>query len=319
MRSPLFDDVYRHQFSGHETFPLRYGWLKKAYDATAEAGDDPDSKRAVFNAEDAIARFGVGKNMVSSMRHWASASDVVEGEGDRVRVTAFGKRIFGARGGYDPYMENQATMWLVHLNLCGRPTKTSWYWFFNHFGAHSFRRDDLVQALLRLAASREWKRVSETTVRRDVECLLRTYAAPVSSSAGTPEDALESPLAELGLVRTVGRRDDYQAVRGPKPTLPDGVFACALHRFWETVGAAQTLSFEMVAHAPGSPGRAFLLDEAALADRLLGLEDATEGLFRWSETAGLRQVVRSRAAERKDIDALIASSYDRHPHQGAVR
>lgn len=319
MRSPLFDDGYRHQFSGHETFPLRYGWLKKAYDATAEAGDDPEGKRSVFQAEDAIARFGVGKNMVSSMRHWATASDVVEGEGDRLRVTAFGRRIFASPRGFDPYMENDATMWLVHLNLCGRPAKTTWYWFFNHFGAQSFRRDDLVQALVKLAASRDWKRVSDTTVRRDVECLLRTYAAPVASSTGMPEDALESPLSELGLVRTVGKRDDYQCVRGAKPTLPDGVFAYALHRFWETIGGSQTLSFEMVAHAPGSPGRVFLLDEAALADRLVALEDATEGLFRWSETAGLRQVVRGRPAERKDIDALIAASFDRHLRQGASR
>lgn len=314
VRSPLFEDGYRHQFSGHETFPLRYGWLKKAFDATATAVGD----RGVFLAEDAIARFGVGKNMVASMRHWAAAADVVEGDGDRLRATEFGWRIFGPRG-VDPYMEHHATMWLIHLNLCGRPAKTSWYWFFNHFGAQSFRRDDLVQGLLKLAASREWQRVSETTVRRDVECLLRTYAAPVASSAGTPEDALESPLSELGLVRTVGRRDDYQFVRGAKPTLPDGVFAYGLHRFWENIGRTQTLSFELVAHAPGSPGRLFLLDEAGLADRLVGLEDATEGLFRWSETAGLRQVVRGRAVERKDLDGLLATSYGRAARNGGLR
>ena len=31
-RGPLFQYTYSPQFSGHETFPLRYGWLKKAYD-----------------------------------------------------------------------------------------------------------------------------------------------------------------------------------------------------------------------------------------------------------------------------------------------
>ena len=48
VRSPLFDDNYRHQFSGHETFPLRYGWLKKAFDATAEAGEDAEESVACF-------------------------------------------------------------------------------------------------------------------------------------------------------------------------------------------------------------------------------------------------------------------------------
>ena len=28
----------QHQFSGHETFPFRYPWLKKGFDAVA---DDP--------------------------------------------------------------------------------------------------------------------------------------------------------------------------------------------------------------------------------------------------------------------------------------
>jgi uncharacterized protein DUF4007 len=308
VKSPLFEEGYRSQFSGHETFPLRYGWLKKAFDATVESADEPNNKRTIFLADDAIARFGVGKNMVASIRHWATVTEIIEDGADRIQPTAFGKQIFGPRG-HDPYMEHHATMWLLHWKLCGRATKTTWFWAFNHFGAQTFRRDDLIQGLLKLAALRGWPKASETTVRRDVECFLRTYASPAASSGGAPEDALESPLAELGLVRTIGRRDDYQFARGAKPTLPAGVFAHALNSFWEGVGATRTLSFEMVAHEPGSPGRVFLLDEAGLADRLVKLEDQTEGLFRWSETAGLRQVVRGGAVDAQALRSLIASSY----------
>ena len=38
----------------------------------------------------------------------------------------------------------------------------------------------------------------------------------------------------------------------------------------------------------------FLLDENDVADRLAELGDSTGGAFRWSETAGLKQVVRDR-------------------------
>src|SRR6056297_302689 len=98
-RGPIFQDAYKPQFSGHETFPLRYGWLKKAYDAVAERAGDPDS-RAVFTREDAIARFGVGKNMVSSMRHWASCCGIItEGEKqNELCATDLGVRLFGAKG-----------------------------------------------------------------------------------------------------------------------------------------------------------------------------------------------------------------------------
>jgi len=54
----------------------------------------------------------------------------------------------------------------------------------------------------------------------------------------------------------------------------------------------QPLSFEAIAHEPGGPGRVFLLDENDVADRLAALEEVSDGMLRWSETAGLKQVVR---------------------------
>ena len=41
-RGPLFQDTYRPQFSGHETFPPRYGWLKKAFDAVRVTKEHTD-------------------------------------------------------------------------------------------------------------------------------------------------------------------------------------------------------------------------------------------------------------------------------------
>jgi len=60
------------QFSGHETFPLRQLWLRKAYDAVTES-EEP-APRSVFADEDAIVRFGVGKNMAMSIRVGADAN-----------------------------------------------------------------------------------------------------------------------------------------------------------------------------------------------------------------------------------------------------
>ena len=51
-RGPLYEDNYTPQLSGHETFPLRYGWLKKAFDAVRNTEDCEDN-RSVFLADDA--------------------------------------------------------------------------------------------------------------------------------------------------------------------------------------------------------------------------------------------------------------------------
>ena len=230
-RGPIFQDAYKPQFSGHETFPLRYGWLKKAYDAVAERAGDPDS-RAVFTREDAIARFGVGKNMVSSMRHWATCCGIItEGEKpNELCATDLGVRLFGAKG-LDPYMEHPASLWLIHWHLAGRPDKTTWYWSFNNFSGATFERERLVRALEKVAKDRNWPRVSGSTIKRDVECFLRTYVARTATSNTSPEDTLESPLAELGLIKALGRRDGFRFVRGSQVNFGRRGFSLRTDRF----------------------------------------------------------------------------------------
>jgi hypothetical protein len=291
-RGPLFTDGYRPQFSGHETFPLRYGWLKKVYDRVAATEDDPGNK-SVFLDDASIARFGVGKNMVRSMRHWATAAGVITDapSGQGIQPTAFGRRLFG-KSGLDPFMEHPASLWLIHWHLASCPEKTTWFWAFNHYPAIDFDRRQIAKGLIRLASERGWSRVAETTIKNDVACFVRTYAADSAPGTAGPDDALESPLIELGLVRAVGSA--FRFARGPQPTLGQGVFAFALLEFWRARFArTTTLSFEAIAHEAGSPGRIFLLDENDVADRLASIEDVTEGAIRWSETAGLKQVVRT--------------------------
>lgn len=312
-RGPLYHSEYRPLLSGHETFPLRYGWLKKSFDAVKQdTRKTRPADKSIFLAESAIARFGVGKNMVASMRHWATCADIIS-EDQKTGVivpTDFGEFLFGEQA-VDPYLEAPASLWHLHWRLCcgepTRPIKTTWYWVFSHYNAAHFRRDDLVEGLAKLAEVRGWQRSSRTTIQRDVECFVRMYEAHPSGAAATVEENLESPLAELGLIR--GHKGHFHLVRGNKPTLPDGVFATALDSFWNRMGSARTLSFEMIAHEPGSPGRVFLLDEPELASRLLGLEDFTKGRFRWSETAGLKQVFREQPLRDPEKFALLRRDY----------
>ena len=130
------------------------------------------------------------------------------------------------------------------------------------------------------------------------------------SGKASHEDVLESPLTELGLVKPVGKRDGFRFVRGNKPSLGNGVFSYAVTDFWSRFSAARTLTFESIAHEPGSPGRVFLLDENSLADRLLHLEETSNGLYRWSETAGMKQLERRRELNLEDALNFVAEDYN---------
>lgn len=306
-RGPLYQDGYRPQFSGHETFPLRYGWLNKAFDAVYAT--ESENNRTVFS-DDAIARFGVGRNMVASMRHWANATGIIAESGGSIQPTKLGKKLLGPRG-LDRFMEHPATLWLIHWQLCAHPEKTTWFWALNHFPSTTFDREHLVKGLDRLAKERGWTRAAATTIKNDVACFIRTYAADAPTAKSGNEDSLESPLTELGLIKAVGRRDGFRFARGPKSTLGDGVFVYALIDFWSRYSKAATLSFEAIAHEPGSPGRVFLLDESDVIDRLSAVDEVTKGALRWSETAGLKQVVRDEELNPEAALRFVERDYSR--------
>lgn len=279
------------QFSGHETFPLRQLWLRKAYEAatTPEYAGNP---KAAFAPENGIRKFGVGKNMVSAIRHWGLACDVLEEQGTgKLGVGNVGRALFGGRG-FDPYLEKPASAWWVHWLLAGRATRsTTWWWVFNRITQQTFDTEAIADALGH-AAAQGGHRVSAVTLKRDIEVCLRCYVA--RRDGREADDAAEPLLADLGLLAE-GPAGTFRFQRGPQSSLPDGLFALALLEFWETKQRAEgsgqaTLSFETIAHEFGAPGRIFKLDENSVGDRLVGLEDISEGQLRWSDSAGVRQV-----------------------------
>lgn len=289
MRSILTDSDVRLQFAGHETFPLRILWLRKAFDACAEA----PAARGTFQEQEAIARFGVGRNMAIAIRHWALAADVLRDEDGLLTPTDWAKRVFDLAGGFDPYLEAPSTLWLVHAAVAGKPElATTWFYAFNGLNQTTFDRDMVVQGVLETVRDRPGLRISADTLRRDVEVFVRSYVARGDGG----EDAAEPLLAELGLIRESRLSGQFEFVRGPKPTLTDGVFALTLWRFWRRWHAnSPTISVEQASYAPGSPGRIFKLDEDSVLERLTRMDRVTDGALIWSDTAGLRQVARVRA------------------------
>lgn len=290
LNGPIPDSV---QFSGHETFPLRQLWLRKAYEAATHSEYSANAKLA-FAPENGIRLFGVGKNMVAAIRHWALACDVLEEQvGGKIGAGTVGRTLFGGRG-LDPYLEKPASAWWVHWLLAGRGKRsTTWWWVFNRITEQTFDAD-AVTASLAQAAAQGGHRVSRVTLKRDVDVCVRCYVA--RRDGREADDAAEPLLVDLGLL-SEGPTGTFRFRRGPQSSLPDGLFALALLEFWESRqrvnGSGQaTLSFEAIAHEFGAPGRVFKLDENSVGDRLANLEEISEGQLRWSDSAGVRQVSR---------------------------
>jgi hypothetical protein len=294
-------------FSGHETFPLRQMWLKKAFDQATSEGI---VLKSTFSDDRAIAEFGVGKNMVASIRHWALACNILRDDVPQsYSISPTANAIF-SNDGLDPYSENPSTAWYAHWWLAGRGNRaTTWYWLFNHVTDPTFSKEELEAPLAAFARILEPNRkLSPSTLSRDIETCLRSYAP--RSAGGSPEDYAEPMLGELGLIYEE-HKGYFSFRRGPKATLHDGLFAYALLDFWDrTSPGLSSLAFETIAYAEGSPGRVFKLDEDSVAERLFALEDLTRGALSWTDTAGLRQVHRQPKASNKLSEQMIKKAYE---------
>jgi len=291
----------RPQFSGHETFPLRQLWLKKAFDIVLNRPYSNNAPKQIFAEEDAIVRFGVGKNMVSSIRFWALACNVIEENSDSYKVTSIANAVFKDFDGLDPYCEQVSTVWLMHWFLASTPDRTTtWYYLFNHVVQQVFDREYIGKALSSALEGLNIK-ISQATLKRDVECCIRSYVPRANSDS--PEDLSEPLLGELGLI-VHNSKDSFEFRRGPKRSLHDGIFGYALLDYWQQLEASgSVMAFDRVAHDYGSPGRVFKIDESGIAERLISLENLSNGQIQWTEQAGLRQVTLRNNTD-KSIESL---------------
>ena len=290
-------------FSGHETFPFRFPWLKKGFDA---ASADP---RVFWDEDAAMTTLGVGKNMVRSIRHWCLVSGVLEDaprerrvRRSELRPSTFGSWIFSDNG-FDPYLEDPATLWLLHWRIASAAERaTTWYWAFSHVHDAEFTKDTLLSALQIWAQTAGYKRVSRGSLRRDIDCFIRTYVPSRHTKTTILEDTLDCPLVELNLLQEAGDRSTYQFVRGPQDHLPDFVFCYAVLTFWQKcAGERETLSLHDLTYAAGSPGLIFKMSENSLVDRLERIDRLTKGAVSYDETAGIKQLYRLKESSLKRI------------------
>lgn len=284
-------------FSGHETFPFRYTWLKKGVDAVK---NDP----AVFSSDRATITLGVGKNMVRSIRHWCTAAGLIRAMANRTRFepTDLGTAIF-ADDGFDPYLEDTASLWLIHAQLAANANRaTTWYWAFGVFAQSEFRKEKFTVDLIDWSERRGAKRIAENSIKRDVDCFLRTYVHSRLTKSTILEDTFNCPLVELNLISDSSDEMTFQFHRGPKDSLPTEVFAAALSQFWDSnFDDRNSLALGEIAYSPKSPGKIFKLDVDSVVEYLDEVETLTHGALRYDETAGLKQVYRDRNIDSMEL------------------
>ncbi len=297
-------DAAEPVFARHETFHPRYGWFRKAYSFAAL-----DSE--IFKADDAPVRMGVGKNMVRAIRFWGQAAKIITKDPNSSNPrspgmvpTRIGKALF-SEGGWDPYMEDPGTVWLLHWLLLAPPSHLPVWWLaFNEFHAVEFEDELLHSAVAsRLELTPEWKAPHQSSLKKDVSALLRTYAPAERPRRIALYDVLDCPLRELGLIRH-SAAGGHRFILGPKPSLPIEILGFAMLDYLARVGSAgNTVTLAQLVAEAGCPGLAFKVSESDVQDALGSLCARTEGLELLAP-AGVHQLSWTRDPAHIAVDVL---------------
>jgi hypothetical protein len=247
----------------HETFTPRYGWLKKGYDRCV---NNPH----VFNDDNAIEQIGVGKNMVRSIRFWCVLFRLLEdaGEPGCLKPTSFGSRLLNTESGWDPYLEDPASLWLLHWQIFLPPySAVSWVLAFNYIDLSAFDGHELGATIVSRARTINGLRnIAEGSFDKDASCILRMYCSDEND-----KNEIRSPFRDLGVIVPAkdveGHRFRFAA--NSKQGLPDLIFMAAVFSYAnQWFSEQQSLSLNQITYGINSPGVAFKLSETECGSRI---------------------------------------------------
>lgn len=268
------------KFRGHETFYIRKGWLTKGLKRIYEHPNIFSDKN-----KNQMDEFGLGSNMVKSLRYWMQATGLTSETFDnkiKVQVpTFFGEKVYNN----DRYFEEIGTLYLVHYELVkNEENATSWFHFFNKFNLTQFDKDDFVDSIRAYIAERDEK-VADRSLDDDFACIINTYVSKGISKPNKidPEDILDCPLGELELISIVDtKKRTYKKNVIRVGRIPEYVFYAIII---DQMNDTDEIKIASLLKSNNNVGKVFNLDSTTLMQYLDMLKN--KGLIDVIRTAGL--------------------------------
>ena len=279
-------------FGRNETFFLKYNWTYKALHAVNQNKD-------FLSLPNSYLDLGVGKNMLSSIRYWLGAYQILDSNGEAFK-DEIARAIFDPNKGFDPYLEREETLWIMHWRLCSNPsTATLYYWFFNFFKNTRFSKEELTGSLDLWLKDNTVKKFASNTLERDINLLLKTYSASIDVSDSI-EDSLENPFANLELI-SKNSDGTYSAEYKHRDQINIHTFAFAIVNLLDAMKSSDLFNAKDISIIPlndvidsqelPSIRNIFRLSENYLLKMIEDMTLQYNQYFDLSETAGQRNLI----------------------------
>ena len=231
------------RFGGHQTFHLREGWPLKGLEAIAQ-------NPSALSDENAVVELGVGKNQVESISYWLTALQLATKEQNGMLPSEHASLIMSN----DPYLELDGSLLYLHYLLStNKDEATTWYWFFNKFGATEFDAESLKVYLQTFVQGQTDKAVRPETIAREINVLLKTYREADYGAKGNPETENPSPFSRFAMISNSNNKLIKNKIK--TALIPSQVFVALVYLFWSCeLGRPKTMQLEELVTKEMSPG-----------------------------------------------------------------
>lgn len=264
-------------FSGHESFHCRNVWLKKGYDFL--------DKEHKFNEPTAVVDLGVGKNMVSSINYWMKSFGLVKKNNSLSDLADF---LFG-KNGADPYLEDNATLWLLHFHLVTDDFASIYSLLFNEFRKKriEFNKKHFLYFIRRKCEEAN-SNLNQKTVQRDISVILRNYVKPKKGNKNL-EDIFSGIFIDLNLIEPLKKfneeeMDWYKIENKDRTDIPaELILYCIL----SNIGDNHSITFDDMLFRNNSVGNVFALSSKGLLEKINMLTKKYSSIT-FTDDAGIR-------------------------------
>ena len=271
------ESKYKYTFSGHESFQCRHLWLKKGYDYVASGKQ--------FNSEDAVVELGVGKNMVSSIRFWMKAFAIID---NHDQPTELANNLL-SDDGWDPYLEDEASLWLLHYQLIKRGLASTYSLIFNELRREKieFTKENFVAFVKRKMEATGTTIASEKTILDDFGVMVKMYIRSDAKSK-EKEDTFSGLLTELDLIKSYGKRNDEYFVidNTDKHEIPDAVLLYTILDFKQF---DSSINLSTIEQDINSPGTVFALNRTGLVKKIESICERNKNIV-FTDHAGIKEL-----------------------------
>jgi hypothetical protein len=271
------EDTLKYTFSGHDSFQCRQLWLKKGFDYIK-------SKKS-FNDQDAVVKLGVGKNMVSAIRYWMKAFSIID---HKDNPTEFGTALFSDNG-WDPFLEDDASLWLLHYQLIKTNLASTYNIIFNEFRKEKmfFNKETFVNYMKRRREAEEGLNFNENTIADDFIVFVKMYQGNDSNNKDV-EDSFSGILSEIDLLKTIGRGKDeqYQIENNDRDKLPEAIL---LFSILDNPVYGNSISLSSLENDHNSPGSVFALSRSGLTNKILEIVNDYQQIT-FTDHAGIKEL-----------------------------